>query len=293
MLYRLKYKVERFLSSQKIQSSSINGLRLPNFFIIGANKAGTTSLHYYCGQHPEIFMSENKEPMFFTAKGPLPTNSGELDNRNIRLFYQYFTLQEYMGLFASATEPVRGEASTSYLSNPKSTMWIRKLVPDAKLIVILRDPIERAISDYEFQIKRNKTESRTLRDAMNDALNGYIAEGNLEKVGDNLRRAPRRYLGLGLYGSQLSVVRQFFPDEQLFIADYEEYNNDTVGFVQKVYKFLNVDKFDPPDVRRLNTSGKKSKPQLDKEIDIKMKAFFEEDIKVLQTLVDFDVMKWL
>ena len=238
-------------------------------------------------------MSENKEPMFFTAKGPLPTNKGKPDERNKRLFYQYFTLREYMGLFASATEPVRGEASTSYLSNPRSTMWIRKLVPDAKLIVILRNPIERAISDYEFQIKRNKTESRTLRDAMTDALNGYIAEGNIEKVGDNLRRAPRRYLGLGLYGSQLSVVKQFFPDEQLFIADYEEYNNDTVGFLQKVYKFLNVSKFNPPDVSRLNTSGKKSKPQLDTDIDIKMKSFFEEDIKVLQTLVDFDVVKWL
>jgi len=292
MLYRFKNKLDRLFPKKKTVLFSTNEEKLPNFFIAGANKAGTSSLYYYCKQHPEIFMSEVKEPMFFTAKGPIPEkNTG--DGINGSLFYTYFTLQEYLGLFASATENVRGEASTSYLASPTSAMWIRKLIPDAKLIIILRNPIERAISDFEYQIKRNKTEARTLTEAMTDALNGYISESNINKVGANLQRVPKRYLNLGLYGSQLAIVKQFFPDKQILIADYEEYNGDTAGFVQKVYKFLEVSEFNPPDLSRLNTSGKTSKPQLDKEIEAKMKAFFEKDISLLRTLVDFDVMKWL
>ena len=95
MLYRMKHKIERLLSKTGKQPPTLTDLKLPNFFIIGANKAGTTSLHYYCSQHPEIFMSENKEPMFFTAKGPLPTKKDEANTSSKQsLFYQFFTLQE-------------------------------------------------------------------------------------------------------------------------------------------------------------------------------------------------------
>ena len=264
------------------RSSPQSEMKLPNFFIIGANKAGTSSLYHYCRQHPEIFMSKNKEPMFFTARGPLPTKDEKVVNKP-SLYYQYFTLREYMDLFVSATEPVRGEASTAYLAHPDSTMWIRKIIPDAKLIVILRDPIERAISDFEFQTNRNKSESRTFAQAINDALNGYVRPTNVD---------PQRYLNLGLYGHQLTVVKRFFPDNQLFVADYEEYNRDTVEFVQKVYKFLGVREFVPPDTRRENVSGHAT-PDISRTLENKMKQYFEEDIKLLQSLVNFDVMKWL
>jgi len=234
---------ERFrLKRRQLPDRSQYEMKLPNFFIIGANKAGTSSLYHYCRQHPEIFMSKNKEPMFFTASGPLPTKDEKVVNKP-GLYYQYFTLREYIDLFVSATEPLRGEASTSYLANPNSTMWIRKIIPDAKLIVILRNPIERAISDFEFQANRNKSESRTLAQAINDALNGYISPANAKQVGDNLLNDPQRYLNLGLYGRQLSIVKRFFPDNQLFIADYGEYNKYTVEFVQKVYKFLGAGEF--------------------------------------------------
>lgn len=287
MLKRFIWKLQQAAARPSPQKE----MKLPNFFIIGANKAGTTSLHHYCRQHPEIYMSKNKEPMFFSASGPLPEKN-EQAVKKTSLYYQYFTLREYMDLFASATEPMRGEASTSYMANPNSTMWIRKIIPDARLIAILRNPMERAISDFEFQIKRNRSEPRTLAQAMNDALNGYIEPTNTMQIGPNLLKNPQRYVTLGLYGHQLSVVKQFFPDDQLFIADYEEYNRDTTEFVQKVYKFLGVDKFNPPDIRRLNTSDKR-KPQIEKDLENKMKMFFEEDIKLLQGLVNFDVMKWL
>lgn len=267
-------------------------INLPNFFIVGANKAGTTSLHYYCSQHPEIFMAKAKEPMFFTSKAPTEEYPPDDENKEAGAYYKYFTLQEYLSLFETATEPVRGESSTNYLSNPNAAMWIRKFNPDSKIIAILRNPIERAISDFEFQIKVNKSEGRTLSQAMNDALNNRIDPRHKDLVGENLSIAPVRYLKLGLYGSQISIYKRYFADKQLFIADYDEYNNEIIEFVRKVFTFLEVDDFTPPDIKRLNISGK-PKPQLDDDLLSNMTEYFREDILQLQRLVDFDVMKWL
>jgi len=268
-------------------------MQLPNFFIIGANKAGTTSLYYYCKQHPEIFMSQNKEPMFFLSMNPPRIKKEEAA---VGKPYSYFTLREYMGLFAAATEPMRGESSTAYLAVPTSVLWIKKIIPHAKLIAILRNPIERAISDYEYHYK-GKVDGRSFAQAITDAFNfikdqksSRQATENKPMIGNPLVGA--RYLNVGRYGSQLSVVKQYFTDDQLFVADYEELNRDSIEFMQKIYKFLGVGKFTLPNVKRLNTSGKSSH-QIDKSIENKMKEFFEEDIKLLQTLVNFDVMKWL
>ena len=272
--------------------SKQSSMNLPNFFIVGANKGGTTSLHYYCSQHPEIFMAQAKEPMFFTSTGPAQAQQPDEENNTDGLYYKYFTLQEYLALFETATEPIRGESSTNYLPNPNAAMWISKFNSNSKIIAILRDPIERAVSDFEFQIKVNKSEGRTLSMAMNDALNKRIDPRHKNLVGENLTRTPARYLGLGLYGSQVALYKQYFPDNQLLIADYEEYNKETIEFVRKVYSFLGVGDFTPPDIKRLNTSGK-PKPQLDEDLLGKMKEFFRDDILQLQEFVNFDVMKWL
>ncbi len=264
---------------------------LPNFFIVGANKAGTTSLYYYCSQHPEIFMAKAKEPMFFTANTP-PREQENINKADkFDLYYQYFTLQEYLGLFETATEPIRGESSTIYLSHPDAAVWIRKISPDSKIVAILRNPIERAISDFEFQTKVNQTEKRTLSQAMNDSLNKRIDPSHQDLVFGNLSKSPGRYVNLGLYSSQIKRYKQYFPEKQLFIADYEEYNTDTINFVKKIYSFLEVSDF-TPNANRLNTSGK-SKPEVEKDLMSKMKDFFRDDIKQLQSLVSFDVMKWL
>lgn len=275
-------------------------LLLPNFFIIGANKAGTTSLHYYCSQHPDIFMSAAKEPMFFTSKKPSHNQTAIASDQKIInrsdasiSYHGFFSLQDYLELFKSATEPLRGESSTNYLFYPDTAMWIRKINPDSKIIAILRDPIDRAVSDFEFQTRVNKSEKRTFSQAINDDLNGRIDPNHKELVLGNLSTPPGRYLYLGLYGSQISRYKEYFPDNQLFIADYEEYDKDTHKFMKKIYSFLGVDDF-KPDTSRFNVSSpKKAKPPLDSDLKSKVREFFEDDIARLQGLVNFDVTKWL
>ena len=270
-------------------------MNLPNFFIIGANKAGTTSLHHYCAQHPDIFMSRIKEPMFFTAR---PEPLVKPKEATLGKPFNAFTLKEYAALFSGATEEMLGESSTAYLANPgKSALWIRKMIPDAKLIVVLRNPLERAYSNYKMYKAKNLDE-RSFEEAV------------LTEIEDGPKRLPqgKRYLHLGLYGKQISLFYRYFSQDQVFIGDYDELNSNSVDFLQKVFGFLGVSEFVPSDMGRLNKSidregyksrvGNRSKDTNIKkpysvEIERKMKAFYCQDILKLQELVLFDVLKWI
>jgi hypothetical protein len=265
-------------------------LNLPNFFIIGANKAGTTSLYYYLMQHPDIFMSAAKEPMFFLTLDPVPVKKKGAD---IDLYY---TLKEYMGLFKQAKEKAIGEASTAYLSNPTSILWISKIIPEARLIAILRNPIERAMSDYLYHQKAG-IETRTFETAiaeMLDVRRGMAQTENAEKknVIPGNPMVGRRYLNLGLYGHHVSNVKKYFPDDQLLVIDFRELNNDSAAVVRRICRFLGVREFIPSNLERQNVSGRNNY-QIDRVLLDRLKLYFEEDIKHLQTMVEFDVMNWL
>src|SRR3954468_14258251 len=109
-------------------------MTLPNFLIIGAQKAGTTSLYYYLKRHPDVFMSAVKEPQFFAADFVLGNNGGPGDSAATTIG----GLEDYEGLFADADgHKARGEASTIYLYDEGSPRAISERVPDMKLIVLL------------------------------------------------------------------------------------------------------------------------------------------------------------
>src|SRR5260370_32298000 len=113
----------------------------PNFFIIGAMKAGTSSLHSYLGNHPAVFMCTPKEPAFFQNHRPEdPSRPYKHD------------LNAYLALFADAGDrPIVGESTTDYTKLPKwpgVTEWILAFNPDARFLYIMRDPIHRTLSHY-------------------------------------------------------------------------------------------------------------------------------------------------
>jgi len=262
-------------------------MRLPNFLILGANKAGTTALCYYCQQHPEIFFSSIKEPMFFTALQGDGASSKEATLKNP--FFSFF-LKDYINLFSGVTnEKMVGEGSTSYLANPQCAIWIRKLIPDAKLIAVLRNPIDRALSSYKM-FRGNGLENRSFEEAIKHELEmgtGGIPQG-------------QHYLKLGLYASQLKQFCRYFSKEQIYIADYEDFNMDIVVFLSKIFTFLEVDGFVPNDLRRMNTAS--SHFTIEQDVDLftindglkkEMSNYFQKDISELQTIVDFNVLKWL
>lgn len=198
-------------------------MALPTFLIIGAGKAGTTSLHYYLDLHPEVQMSAIKETNFFS--GPANGTSYKLGRVE--------SLAAYEDLFDAAA-PVRGESSPSYATHPFRQgvpERIAELVPDAKLIYSVRDPIARTVSHYEHRVASGG-ERRPLREAL----------------GDLSDPTALRETCLSLYASQLERYLAVFAPEQILVVDQADLLGSRAETLRQIFAFLAVDSsFDSPD----------------------------------------------
>lgn len=191
-------------------------MALPTFFIIGAAKAGTTSLHYYLDLHPEIQMSAVKETHFFA--GPAEGRPYELGRVK--------TLEAYEALFDPAI-PVRGEASPSYASHPFRTgvpERIKELVPEAKFVYSVRDPVERSVSHYRHRVSVGG-ERRSLQ----------------EVLGECSDPLQLRETCMSLYASQLERYLRLFPPERILVVDQAELLADREAVLRQIFSFLTVE----------------------------------------------------
>jgi hypothetical protein len=190
-------------------------MTLPTFFIIGAAKAGTTSLHYYLDQHPEIQMSANKEPNFFSG----PENGIPYPNKRVS------SLEAYERLFDQGVG-VRGEASVGYTNHPRREgvpERIKELVPNAKFIYLVRDPVARSVSQYHHRVAV-EGERRSLRDALGDLSDPYSV-----------------YVCPSLYALQLDLYLRHFPDESVLVLNQEDLLADRRSTLRQIFAFLSVD----------------------------------------------------
>jgi hypothetical protein len=202
---------------------------LPDFFIIGAPKAGTTALHAALAQHPELFMSAVKEPKFYLCDGPPPDRGGPGDAHSYREWV--WRPEEYERLFDAALPgTLRGESTPFYLSDFDAQGRIHAARPDARLIVILRDPVDRAYSNW-----------------------AHLWADGLETTGDFLtacEEEPRRteagwapfwrYVETGLYGRQLRHLYGLFPREQVLVLRYAWLVDEPRETLDQVCRFLGV-----------------------------------------------------
>lgn len=197
----------------------------PNFFIVGAAKSGTTSLWMYLKQHPEIHMPstlETKEPSFFCN------------------LYGYRDFEAYLRLFSeSQKEKAIGEASHAYLTSPESADWIRKVYPEAKIIIILRNPIERSYSLYNWMIREGYEWIYPFEKALikeKDRLkNTHFKNDNPQYYYNYL------YFTSGLYSEQVKRYLNAFPQKQILILLFEDLTADPIAVIQRIYDFLGVD----------------------------------------------------
>ncbi|HEX2699349.1 MAG TPA: sulfotransferase [Acidimicrobiales bacterium] len=199
-------------------------MTLPNFLLLGANKAGTTSLASYLGQHPQVYMSPVKEPGFFAIQDHDPASQAALGST--------FTLDTYTALFDEVTtERAVGEASTAYLGSAEAPAAIRRLVPDARLLAVLRNPVDRAFSNYQMQLSRGR-EPLGFGDAIAAELNGEAPPPGVRE---------RRYVRLGFYGRYLARYYETFPAAQLRVVLYDDYRRDPGAVLADLFRFLGVD----------------------------------------------------
>lgn len=213
---------------------------VPNTFIIGAPRSGTTQLYRLLGQHPEIFMSDNKEPWFFAFGPAHQPFRGPGDGAGVTNRAAYDALFE-----ASGDCPVVGEASTLYLSSRVAPEAIRREAPGARLIAVLRDPCDRAYSNYA-QHRWQEREKLEFREAI---------EAGPERVQSGW--APFwDYLDMSRYGAQLQRWRVAFPPDQMLVLLFDDLVADPVAVAARTYAFLGVDaQFEPIHDQPVNPSG--------------------------------------
>jgi Sulfotransferase domain len=196
---------------------------LPNLIIIGAQKCGTTSLHHYLDAHPEISMTRIKEMNFFLSAG------------NWDLGVEW-----YASHFDPAA-PMRGEASPDYTNLPESghtAEHIHSVIPDAKLIYLVRNPLDRMASAY-LHMRALKLERRPFAEAVMDPEGSCVARSR--------------------YASQLRPFLRLFPREQILVETQERLLRDREGTLRSIFRFLEVDdRFSSPEFRRMweRTDGK-------------------------------------
>ena len=287
---------------------------VPDFLILGAEKAGTTWLADMLRQHPEIFIPPEKELFYFNKQF---FESPELHNYN----YDQ-PLSWYLNFFRDAQPgQVIGEASPAYLWDEAAPEKISGLKSTIRLIAILRDPVQRAHSQYLYFLQRGYFGRITFEEA-------------LVKRSDMLTR--------GLYALQLERFLALFPGDQIYLGFFDDLMTDSAGFLGAVQEFIGVDRWIPdnleqrsnvtglprfhwinrvisqlryplrkhnPDwlmrilrgsglaalqerIRLANTQTFEKRPQIAPETDQRLREYFREDISRVEVLTGRDLSKW-
>ena len=270
----------------------------PTFFIVGAPRSGTTSLYNYLKTIPEIFMSPVKEPGYF-----IPND------------FRGFTEKKYLDLFKNIkNEIVIGEASAGYLANREASLKIKKQIPDAKIIITLRDPVERTFSDYLNNLRTGNVK-RTFEQDFENFLRNNKEQSHLKKS-----------IPVSMFFEQVKNYLNIFGKENVKVLIFEETIKDTKKAIEDVLEFLGVQTQIPENFEKqynayseplgsfgtniaknktistivkkifpnknrenilhtiLNKKGKK--PKMSEEIKIKLQNLFLEDVKKLEKLLE-------
>lgn len=199
-------------------------MTLPNFLIIGAPKAGTTSLYDYLREHPRIFMPELKEARFLAYEG-----KGDDRKR-----WPIQTQAEYEALFAQTGDAIAiGEATPHYLIYPHVAERIRGLLPEAKLIASLRNPIDRSYSVYQMNLR-------------NQGTNAGVAYAEALASDANLRET---------YADKLEAYFTRFPKEQIRVVLLDDLEAKPEAVVRRLFEFLGVDPGFRPDLSKISNPG--------------------------------------
>jgi hypothetical protein len=206
----------------------------PNFLVLGAQKAGTTSLYRYLAEHPAVLPASVKEVRYFNR----------FYSRGDAWYLAHFSLalrgRAVRGRVRVA--PAVGEASAVYLFDPRVPQRVHAFAPEMKLIAVLRDPVERAYSHYQMELRwgretlpidealdREEEElPRLLEKALADPLD--ISDGGF----------PRSYVARGRYAEQLERWLRFFPRDQLLVLTSDELGGDPGEVMRRVAQFLDI-----------------------------------------------------
>ena len=211
-----------------------NSRVLPNYLILGAHKAGSSSLYLNLIKHPNVLPASTKEVNYFDAY-----------YGSTGWYRANFPTKKEMEKITSKNQTCRiGESTPQYLFHPLVPQRVKALIPDAKFLVVLRNPIDRAFSHYNHNQRKKSIEPLCFEDALHERNQILSKAKKLALLGDI--QASRyyetySYLEKGMYVDQIERWFEYFPKENFFIFQTNEFNNITWN---KIYEFLDLPKFE-------------------------------------------------
>jgi hypothetical protein len=222
--------------------------RVPDFFIVGHHKSGTTALYEMLRRHPQIYMPSLKEPRYFASDLRSLIKAGPASGLPE-------TFDEYLALFEPATPEQRvGEASPSYLRSHTAAREIAQVQPAARIIAILREPAS-FVRSLHFQLVQEHVE--TEKDLRKAVAREELVRGE---------RRVLRYSDHVHYVEQLRRYHAVFPPEQILVLIYDDFRRENEATVRRVLRFLEVDESAPVQVMDANPTVAVRSVRLDRMV---------------------------
>ncbi len=242
------------------------------FFIVGAQRSGTTYLYTVLDCHPQICMAKpvRPEPKYFINR-----TAGQVD------------LDFYFKKFFSHCDDnhkVLGEKSTSYYEHPETPYLISRFFPDAKILFILRNPVDRALSNYKFNID-NGIETRSLEEV-------FLQKKPAPQLNFKPSVDPFNYLGRGEYAKFIANYLKYFTRQQIYIVIFEEMVANPGRQLRELYGYLGVDTDFLPAKLSEQINKANAKVYADQKVIDYLTTYFKPHIEQLETLIDKDLSIW-
>lgn len=227
---------------------------LPEYLIIGAAKCGTTSLYNYLIQHPAVFASFKKEVHYFDYyfhkgenwfRAHFPKKS-ELDRREAQIGQRCIT----------------GESSPYYLAHPLSPQRVKALLPNVKMICMLRNPVDRAISSFNNQVRLGIESLTDFEEAINvedERILGHEERLRSDPSYSSFAHKYFSYIRRGCYAEQLENWYRHFPKEQIMVIQSEKFYEDPAPYFKDVVKFIGLESWEPENYKVYNAGGEYDK----------------------------------
>jgi len=257
--------LEKTINNYRWQIRNISAQKrtLPSCLIVGAQKAGTSSLSHFISQHPQIHSPLQKEVHFFS--GGMNPN---IDNyaKGEKWYKAHFPLQKNI-----APKDITFEATPMYLFHPLVPGRIKTLLPKCKIIILVRNPVERAISHF-FHVVRHGYETLSIEQAMQTELSRLQKVLANKDYGNPVYRLYS-YQSRGLYLEQIKRYQSFFPSNQLLILSSEQLMTASQTVLTQVFNFLDIDShLEITNLQAQNQGGNKQK--VSDEVYAQLREFF-------------------
>lgn len=270
-----------FVGSKLFQTySKITGFNhiLPDFYIIGGQKCGTTSMFEYLSQHPSIFPAVAKDIRFFD----------KYYYKGVDWYKTYFPskTEEFIQQFFRKNSIKTVDATERYLEHPLTAKRIKKITPNAKFIVLLRNPIDRTFSHYGMNVDRNM-ETLSFEEALSKEdyrINKKLEKMELDKSFYDDKYFRFGYIDRSIYVNKLKKWFSMFSRDQFLIIQTEEFLQNTDSIYQKTLKFLGVKKWTLNEFKQYKKRNYKN-PQMSTETRKRLNEFFKPHNQQLFDLI--------